>query len=46
MDFSGVTERNLRARRQVTDDVMAAIRELSQQEYVDSYHRRPDEGIA
>ncbi|HEY7596428.1 MAG TPA: lysophospholipid acyltransferase family protein [Actinophytocola sp.] len=46
MDFAQITERNLRARRRVTDEVMAAIRELSQQEYVDSYHRRPDEGIA
>ncbi len=48
MDFTGVTERNLPARRRVTDEVMAAIRDLSQQEYVHSYHRRPDqdEGIA
>jgi 1-acyl-sn-glycerol-3-phosphate acyltransferase len=46
LDFSAVTERHQRARRAVTDDVMAAIRELSQQEYVDTYHRRPDEGIA
>lgn len=46
MDFSAITERNLGARRRVTDEVMAAIRELSQQEYVDSYHRRPDEDIA
>jgi len=50
LEFSAVTERNLRARRAVTDDVMRAIRELSQQEYVDTYHRRPedvrDEGIA
>jgi 1-acyl-sn-glycerol-3-phosphate acyltransferase len=46
LDFSGVTERHQRARRAVTDEVMAAIRELSQQEYVDSYHRRPEEGIA
>lgn len=46
LDFSDVTERNLRARRAVTDEVMAAIRELSQQEYVDTYHRRPEEGIA
>jgi 1-acyl-sn-glycerol-3-phosphate acyltransferase len=44
--FDHVTERNLRARRAVTDEVMAAIRELSQQEYVDTYHRRPDEDIA
>lgn len=28
-------------RRAVTDEVMAAIATLSQQEYVDSYHRRP-----
>jgi len=46
LDFTHVTERHLRARRQVTDEVMAAIRDLSQQEYVDSYHRRPDEDIA
>jgi 1-acyl-sn-glycerol-3-phosphate acyltransferase len=46
LDFSRVTERNLRARRAVTDEVMNAIRQLSQQEYVDSYHRRPDEDIA
>jgi 1-acyl-sn-glycerol-3-phosphate acyltransferase len=46
MDFSGVTGRNQRARRAVTDEVMAAIRDLSQQEYVDTYHRRPDEDIA
>jgi 1-acyl-sn-glycerol-3-phosphate acyltransferase len=46
LDFTGETERNLRARRRVTDEVMAAIRELSQQEYVDTYHRRPDEEIA
>ncbi|MGH3756978.1 lysophospholipid acyltransferase family protein [Actinophytocola sp.] len=43
MDFSRVTERDQRARRAITDEVMAAIRELSQQEYVDRYHRRPDE---
>lgn len=46
LDFSRVTERNLRARRQVTDEVMEAIQVLSQQEYVNSYHRRPDEDIA
>ncbi|WP_291408020.1 1-acyl-sn-glycerol-3-phosphate acyltransferase [Actinophytocola sp.] len=46
LDFTAVTERNLRARRAVTDEVMAAIRELSQQEYVNTYHRRPDENIA
>lgn len=48
LDFSRVTERNLRARRAVTDEVMAAIRRLSSQEYVDRYHRRPeaDESIA
>jgi 1-acyl-sn-glycerol-3-phosphate acyltransferase len=46
LDFSRVTERNLRARRAVTDEVMAAIRVLSQQEYVNTYHRRPDEGVA
>jgi 1-acyl-sn-glycerol-3-phosphate acyltransferase len=46
LDFSRVTERNLRARRQVTDEVMEAIQALSQQEYVNTYHRRPDEDIA
>ncbi len=35
-------ENTLRVRRAVTDEVMGAIRELSQQEYVDSYHRRPE----
>jgi 1-acyl-sn-glycerol-3-phosphate acyltransferase len=46
MDFSGWTERNLRARRAATDQVMAAIQELSRQEYVNAYHQRPDENIA
>jgi len=46
MDFSGRTEHNLRARRAVTDEVMAAIQALSRQEYVNTYHRRPDENIA
>lgn len=46
LDFTSVTERNQRARRAVTDEVMAAIRGLSQQEYVNTYHRRPDENIA
>lgn len=46
LDFTSVTERNQRARRAVTDEVMAAIRALSQQEYVNTYHRRPDENIA
>jgi 1-acyl-sn-glycerol-3-phosphate acyltransferase len=46
LDFTGEAGRDLRTRRRVTDEVMAAIRELSQQEYVDSYHRRPDEGMA
>ncbi|HEV7650348.1 MAG TPA: lysophospholipid acyltransferase family protein [Actinophytocola sp.] len=46
LDFATVTDRNLRARRAVTDEVMAAIRDLSRQEYVDTYHRRPEEGIA
>ncbi len=46
LDFTAVTERNLRVRRAVTDQVMAAIRELSRQEYVDRYHRRPDQDIA
>jgi 1-acyl-sn-glycerol-3-phosphate acyltransferase len=46
MDFSGWTEHNLRARRAATDEVMAAIQALSRQEYVNSYHRRPEENIA
>ncbi|OLF13857.1 1-acyl-sn-glycerol-3-phosphate acyltransferase [Actinophytocola xinjiangensis] len=46
LDFSAWTEHNLRARRAATDEVMAAIQALSQQEYVNSYHRRPDENIA
>lgn len=46
LDFSGWTEHNLRARRAVTDEVMAAIQALSHQEYVPTYHRRPDENIA
>lgn len=46
LDFSAWTEHNLRARRAATDEVMAAIQTLSQQEYVNSYHRRPDENIA
>jgi 1-acyl-sn-glycerol-3-phosphate acyltransferase len=46
LSFAEVTERNQRVRRAVTDDVMAAIRELSRQEYVDAYHKRPDEEIA
>lgn len=46
LDFSGWTDHTLRARRAVTDQVMRAIQELSEQEYVDRYHRRPDENIA
>ncbi|OLF19400.1 lysophospholipid acyltransferase family protein [Actinophytocola xanthii] len=46
LDFSGWTEHNLRARRAVTDEVMAAIQRLSRQEYVNTYHRRPDEDVA
>jgi len=46
LDFSGWTEHHLRARRAATDEVMAAIQELSRQEYVPAYHRRPDEEIA
>lgn len=33
-------------RRAVTDEVMYAIMELSKQEYVDVYHKRPDSGAA
>lgn len=33
-------------RRAVTDEVMYAILELSEQEYVDKYHKRPDEPAA
>ncbi|MEJ8279720.1 lysophospholipid acyltransferase family protein [Pseudonocardia spirodelae] len=33
-------------RRAVTDEIMDAIADLSGQTYVDSYHRRPDEGAA
>jgi 1-acyl-sn-glycerol-3-phosphate acyltransferase len=33
-------------RRAVTDEIMYAILELSEQEYVDSYHKRPDEIVA
>ncbi|MEQ3552173.1 lysophospholipid acyltransferase family protein [Pseudonocardia nematodicida] len=32
-------------RRAVTDEIMDAIADLSGQTYVDSYHRRPDEGL-
>ena len=33
-------------RRSVTDEVMYAILEISGQEYVDTYHKRPSEGVA
>jgi 1-acyl-sn-glycerol-3-phosphate acyltransferase len=33
-------------RRSVTDEIMYAILELSEQEYVDKYHKRPDEDAA
>lgn len=33
-------------RRAVTDEIMYAILELSEQEYVDRYHKRPEEGTA
>jgi 1-acyl-sn-glycerol-3-phosphate acyltransferase len=33
-------------RRSVTDEVMYTILELSGQEYVDTYHKRPSEGVA
>ncbi len=33
-------------RRSVTDEIMYAILELSGQEYVDSYHKRPDQSAA
>lgn len=41
LSFAGRTEHNLRARRAVIDEVMAAIQALSRQEYVNEYHRRP-----
>ncbi|WP_329051911.1 1-acyl-sn-glycerol-3-phosphate acyltransferase [Amycolatopsis sp. NBC_01488] len=33
-------------RRSVTDEVMYQILEISGQEYVDTYHKRPSEGVA
>lgn len=33
-------------RRAVTDEIMDAIADLSEQTYVDSYHRRPDDSAA
>ncbi|WP_224387614.1 1-acyl-sn-glycerol-3-phosphate acyltransferase [Pseudonocardia sp. ICBG1293] len=33
-------------RRAVTDEIMYAIADLSEQTYVDSYHRRPDDSAA
>ncbi len=33
-------------RRSVTDEIMYQILELSGQEYVDTYHKRPNEGVA
>ncbi len=33
-------------RRSVTDEIMYEILELSGQEYVDTYHKRPSEGVA
>jgi 1-acyl-sn-glycerol-3-phosphate acyltransferase len=33
-------------RRAVTDEIMYAILELSEQEYVDKYHKRPDQDVA
>lgn len=39
MTFSG-SETSARDRRQVTDEIMAAIQELSGQEYVPSYAPR------
>jgi 1-acyl-sn-glycerol-3-phosphate acyltransferase len=39
LTFTG--ENKPRVRREVTDEIMAAIRDLSQQEYVNVYHQRP-----
>lgn len=46
LDFSGWLDSSLMSRRSATDKIMYAILELSDQEYVDSYHRRPDEDAA
>ncbi|WP_026360295.1 lysophospholipid acyltransferase family protein [Amycolatopsis nigrescens] len=48
LDFSHYDglENSSMARRAVTDHVMYAILELSEQEYVDKYHKRPDEKSA
>ena len=44
LDFSRYEglENSPAIRRAVTDEIMDAIAQLSEQEYVDSYHRRPD----
>jgi 1-acyl-sn-glycerol-3-phosphate acyltransferase len=48
LDFSRYDglEGSAAIRRAVTDEIMDAIAELSGQEYVDRYHRRPDEAAA
>lgn len=48
LDFSRYEglESSAAIRRAVTDEIMDAIAELSGQEYVDRYHRRPDESAA
>ncbi|MGH3431919.1 MAG: lysophospholipid acyltransferase family protein [Thermocrispum sp.] len=48
MDFSRYRglEASPAVRRSVTDEIMYAILELSDQEYVDRYHKRPEEGAA
>lgn len=46
LDFSGWPDSSMMSRRSATDKIMYAILELSGQEYVDSYHRRPDQDAA
>lgn len=48
LDFSRYDGMNASpaVRRAVTDEIMYAIMELSQQEYVDTYHARPESGAA
>lgn len=48
LDFSRYRglESSPAVRRSVTDEIMYAILELSDQEYVDRYHKRPDEAAA
>jgi 1-acyl-sn-glycerol-3-phosphate acyltransferase len=46
LDFSGWPDSSLMSRRSATDKIMYAILELSGQEYVDTYHRRPNQDAA